>query len=103
MILTVRAYETPGHCSGMLSLALDDGGRKVLFTGDTVFHDGKVLISNLWDCDLQQYVKSVEKLARLPVDAMLPGHLAISLSQGSRHIQKAWSIMERLSFPPSII
>lgn len=101
--LAVRAYTSPGHCSGMLSFALKDNGREVLFTGDTVFHDGKVLISNLWDCDLQQYVKSVEKLARLPVDVMLPGHLAISLSNGSRHIQKAWSIMERLSFPPSII
>jgi len=101
--LTVRVFETPGHCSGMLSYLLDDAGRQVLFTGDTVFHDGKVLISNLWDCNLQQYVESVEKLARVPADVMLPGHLAISLHDGGRHVRKAWSIMEKLSFPPSII
>ncbi len=101
--LTLKAIETPGHCSGMLSYVLDDHGRTVLFTGDTVFHDGKVLVSNLWDCDLQQYVKSIEKLNGVPADVMLPGHLAISLSGGSRHVRKAWSILERLSFPPSII
>jgi glyoxylase-like metal-dependent hydrolase (beta-lactamase superfamily II) len=101
--LTVRAFETPGHCSGMLSYLLDDAGKQVLFTGDTVFHDGKVLISNLWDCDLRQYVTSVEKLAQVPADAMLPGHLAISLSDGGRHIRKAYSIMQNLSFPASII
>jgi glyoxylase-like metal-dependent hydrolase (beta-lactamase superfamily II) len=87
----------------MLSYLLDDAGRQVLFTGDTVFHDGKVLISNLWDCDLQQYVKSIEKLAEVPADVMLPGHLAISLSDGGRHIRKAFSIMQNLSIPPSII
>ena len=101
--LAVRAFETPGHCSGMLSYLLDDAGRQVLFTGDTVFHDGKVLISNLWDCDLRQYVKSIEKLAEVPADVMLPGHLAISLSDGGRHIRKAFSIMQHLSFPASII
>ena len=101
--LAVRAIETPGHCSGMLSYLLDDAGRQVLFTGDTVFHDGKVLISNLWDCDLRQYVKSIDKLAEVPADVMLPGHLAISLSDGGRHIRKAFSIMQNLSFPASII
>jgi hydroxyacylglutathione hydrolase len=101
--LRVRAIETPGHCSGMLSFFLEEDGRSVLFTGDTVFHDGRWLVSNLWDCDLRQYVKSIEKLAAIPADVLLPGHLAVALKDGGRHIRKAWATLQRLSVPPSIV
>ncbi|MCL5670638.1 MAG: MBL fold metallo-hydrolase, partial [Acidobacteria bacterium] len=99
----LRVLETPGHCSGMLSLVLNEDGKSILFPGDTVFHDGKLLMTNVWDCDLQQYARSIEKLARQKVDALLPGHLTIALQQGDRHIQKAWNTLERLSLPPNII
>lgn len=49
----VCVLEAPGHCSGMLSLLLDEGGKSILFPGDTVFHDGKLLLTNVWDCDVQ--------------------------------------------------
>lgn len=101
--LEVLAIETPGHCSGMLSFLVKEKERTILFAGDTVFHDGKILVSNVWDCDLQQYVKSIQKLTGYKVDCLLPGHLTISLSAGSRHIKKAWETLERLSIPPSII
>lgn len=101
--LEVSVMETPGHCSGMLSFLVTEGNKRLLFDGDTVFHDGKLLITNVWDCDLQDYVRSVRKLAALQVDGLLPGHLAIALSQGSRHIQKAWDTLQRLTVPPNII
>jgi glyoxylase-like metal-dependent hydrolase (beta-lactamase superfamily II) len=101
--LEVIAIETPGHCSGMLSFLLKEKERTVLFDGDTVFHGGKILISNVWDCDLQQYVKSIQKLTGYKVDCLLPGHLTISLSDGTSHIQKAWETFQKLSIPPSII
>lgn len=99
----VRVLETPGHCSGMLSLLLDEGGKSILFPGDTVFHDGKLLLTNVWDCDVQQYVRSIEKLAKQKVDALLPGHLTIAMQRGDQHVQKAWNTLERLSLPPNII
>ncbi|TAM82052.1 MAG: MBL fold metallo-hydrolase [Acidobacteria bacterium] len=99
----LRILETPGHCSGMLSLIMNEGGKFLLFPGDTVFHDGRLLLTNVWNCDLQQYVRSIEKLARQKVDALLPGHLAIALQHGDRHVQKAWETLERLSLPPNII
>ncbi|MCC6862721.1 MAG: MBL fold metallo-hydrolase [Bryobacterales bacterium] len=101
--LRLRAIETPGHCSGMLSFLLEEDGRSVLFSGDTVFHDGKWLVSNLWDCDIRQYVRSIEKLAAIPADVLLPGHLSVALKDGARHVRKAWDTLQRLSVPPSIV
>lgn len=101
--LELKVIETPGHCSGMLSFVLKEQNQLLLFDGDTVFHDGKLLITNVWDCNLQEYVSSVRKLVDLEVDALLPGHLTISLSQGARHIQKAWDTLQRLIVPPNII
>jgi hydroxyacylglutathione hydrolase len=101
--LSVQVLETPGHCSGMLSFLVDDHGRQCLFTGDTIFHGGKVLVSNLWDCNIQDYVASIRKLAQLEFDALLPGHLGIALSGGSSHVRRARDTVERLSMPPNII
>lgn len=101
--LEALAIETPGHCSGMLSFLVKEKAKTVLFAGDTVFHDGKILISNVWDCDLQQYVKSIQKLAGYKVDCLFPGHLTISLSDGNRHISRAWETLQKLSIPPSIV
>jgi glyoxylase-like metal-dependent hydrolase (beta-lactamase superfamily II) len=101
--LELKVIETPGHSSGMLSFVLKEQDQRFLFDGDTIFHDGKLLITNVWDCNLQEYVASVRKLAALEVDALLPGHLTISLSQGTRHIQKAWNALERLAVPPNIL
>lgn len=101
--LELKVIETPGHCSGMLSLLLKERGKTLLFDGDTVSHDGKLLITNVWDCNLQEYVSSIKKLAGLEVDGLLPGHLTISLGRGSQHIQKAWDALQRLAVPPNII
>ena len=87
----------------MLSFALKEDDRLLLFDGDTVFHDGKILITNVWDCNLQEYVYSVRKLAALEVDALLPGHLTIALSQRTRHIKKEWGTLQRLVVPPNIL
>jgi hydroxyacylglutathione hydrolase len=100
--LEVHALETPGHCSGMLSLYMEHSGHAFLFSGDTVFHSGKIMVSNVWDCDLRQYVHSIEKLARLKVDALLPGHLAIAMNGGASHIETATRALDRLALPPNL-
>lgn len=101
--LNVTVLETPGHCSGMLSFLINHSGKSMLFCGDTVFHSGKLLVTNVWDCDLQAYVKSIEKLAALDFDALLPGHLAIAMQRGSSHVRKAWQTLQALAVPPNII
>jgi hydroxyacylglutathione hydrolase len=101
--LSLRVLETSGHCSGMLSFLVEDAGRRILFSGDTIFHGGKILISNLWDCDVPQYAASIRKLAGVEVDALLPGHLAIALTGGANHIRRAADALDRMTMPPNII
>jgi hydroxyacylglutathione hydrolase len=99
----VHVFETPGHCNGMLSFLIDRDRKTYLFSGDTVFHGGKILVTNVYDCDLQQYVKSLRKMAPLSVDALLPGHLCVTLSGGQAHIQKALDCLDRMVLPPNIL
>jgi len=99
----LRAVETPGHCCGILSFLMSVEGRNHLFSGDTIFHGGKILMSNVYDCDFQQYVQSVQKLGKLSVDTLLPGHLCVALSRGQAHIQKALDCFARMLLPPNIL
>ncbi len=99
----LRVLETPGHCIGMLSFLMKRDGKTYLFCGDTLFHGGKILLTNVYDCDLQQYVKSLRKMTRLSVDALLPGHLCVTLGGGQAHIQKALDCLDRMALPPNIL
>jgi glyoxylase-like metal-dependent hydrolase (beta-lactamase superfamily II) len=99
----LRAIETPGHCCGMLSFLMTREGGTDLFSGDTIFHGGKILMTNVYDCDFQQYVKSLQKLGKLSVDALLPGHLSVAVSGGQAHIQKALDCLARMVLPPNIL
>jgi hydroxyacylglutathione hydrolase len=95
--------ETPGHCRGMLSYLMTIHEKTHLFSGDTVFHGGRILLINVYDSDLQAYVASIQKLARLKVDVLLPGHLCVALGDGQAHIQKAADYLARMAVPPSIL
>ena len=81
----LRAIETSGHCSGMLSFLITGERRTDLFSGATMFHGGKILMTNVHDCDFQQYVKSVQKLGKLSVDAPLSGHLCVAVRGAVAH------------------
>jgi hydroxyacylglutathione hydrolase len=101
--LTVECIETPGHAGGHLSFLLDHGGRRSLFAGDAVFHGGTILLQNIHDCSLQATVESLRKLRGLAVDALLPGHLAFSLQDGQRHIERANEALDRLLIPSQMV
>ena len=104
-MITTRSQviETSGHCCGMLSFLMTFDGRTHLFSGDTVFHGGKILMTNVYDCDFQEYVKSIKKLGALAVDALLPGHLGVALGNGQSHIQKAVDCLARMVLPPNVL
>jgi glyoxylase-like metal-dependent hydrolase (beta-lactamase superfamily II) len=87
----------------MLSFLTTGEGRTDLFSGDTIFHGGKILMTNVYDCDFQQYMNSIQKLGKLSVDALLPGHLSVAVSGGQSHIQKAFDCLARMVLPPNII
>lgn len=95
--------ETPGHAAGCLSFLMETGGKQYLFAGDTVFFGGRIALLNAPDCDLQAYVRTIERLSRLSVDVFLPGHLCFSLRNGQRHIDAAMDALRAFGVPPNLM
>lgn len=69
--LELEVIHTPGHSPG--SVCLYDRKGKLLFSGDTIFADG-VGRSDFIDGDPEALRSSIEKLLKLDVKTMLPGH-----------------------------
>jgi glyoxylase-like metal-dependent hydrolase (beta-lactamase superfamily II) len=100
--LELEVLDTPGHCTGHTSFVLRHGGRTYLFGGDLVFFGGRILLQNIYDCDLQAYVASLMKVAALAVDVFLPGHTTLSLKDGQRHIDAAVRHIKGGLIPPNL-
>ncbi len=100
--LVITSYLTPGHCDGHTAYLLAAASRSYLFTGDCVFWGGRIGLQNLPDCDIAAYSRSIELLAELEFDALLPGHLTISLKNGKRHVDTAARAFRSLSIPPNV-
>jgi hydroxyacylglutathione hydrolase len=98
----LSVIETPGHAGGHLAFVMSTGDRTHLFCGDSLFFDGKLALQGLPDCNLQESLRSIRKLSTLSVDAFLPGHLCISLSDGQRHVLAAEEIIAALGVPGNI-
>lgn len=101
--INVQIIEAPGHCDGHLAFLAACGGTQVLFSGDCVFADGQVSIQAIPDCRLDAYAQTVIDLADREVDALLPGHGRLVLSEGSRHIERAAESFRRLVPPQNIL
>jgi len=69
--IELEVLHTPGHSPGSISLYWPE--RKVLFTADVVFYEG-VGRTDLLGGDPYALKQSIEKLARLEVEYLLPGH-----------------------------
>jgi len=100
--VTVTAVATPGHSHDHMSYLVDTGSRRMLVAGDALFHGGKVGVQNVYDCSVPQICASVQRLAGLEFDVLLPGHGAFSLRDGHRHAEAALRYVERMACPPSI-
>jgi len=70
----LRCIETPGHTKGHMCLYETD--RKILIAGDHILN-GITPNIQLWSDEwnpLKEYLKSLEKVYRLDIDLVLPGH-----------------------------
>ena len=70
---------------------------------DLVFWGGRILLQNIHDCRIDAYSNSVFKAEQLEFDALLPGHLQISLSNGKAHINAAAASFRQLGVPPNLM
>lgn len=101
--LRVTAYASPGHCDGHVCYLVDDGSTSALCTGDSIFSGGRVSIQPIPDCRPYEYAQTAARLARLRVDALLPGHQDLVLTDGATHLAKAAEAFARLTPPPNIV
>lgn len=98
----ITALSTPGHCMGHFCYLVEGGPRSYLFTGDHVFWGGQILLQNVTDSNVQDYASSTNRLLDLSFDALLPGHLTISLRNGRRHIERAAEQFNKIGLPPNM-
>ncbi len=68
---TFHVYQTPGHSPGSLSIYWPE--RKVLFTGDLIFYGG-VGRTDFLEGNSKLLMESIERLADLDTEILLPGH-----------------------------
>jgi glyoxylase-like metal-dependent hydrolase (beta-lactamase superfamily II) len=101
--LSLQTWETPGHCDGHLSFLMTGGDRTYLLGADLVFWGGRILLQNIPDCRIDAYADSVLKVAKLDFDALVPGHLQISLRFGKEHVDKAAQAFRQLGVPPNLL
>ena len=83
----LEVMETPGHSQG--SICLYEKSEKILFSGDTVFPDGNIGRTDMYGGDTAELVSSVERLTKLDVKTMYPGHMEITSKDVDRQIQKS--------------
>lgn len=84
-----EVIHTPGHTPGSICLFRSDG--RYLFSGDTVFTDGAFGRCDLPGGDFHALKRSLERLSRLEVEGLYPGHGMPAETRGSVHIAAAWS------------
>lgn len=101
--LELETYETPGHCDGHLSFVMRGGDRTYLLGSDLVFWGGKVVWQNIHDCRIDAYAQSMFKMEKIEFDALIPGHLQISLTGGKVHVDAAAAAFRQLGVPPNLL
>lgn len=82
---------TPGHTQGGISLYNPESN--TLISGDTIFGDGAVGRIDLPGGSFEQLKASLEKLSKLEVEKILPGHGEPCLKNGNAVIEKALAWM----------
>lgn len=66
---TFELLHTPGHTPGQIAVHVPE--RRVVFTGDTVFSGCQTWLMN---SSVTQWLESLDRLAELDVDHVVPGH-----------------------------
>jgi glyoxylase-like metal-dependent hydrolase (beta-lactamase superfamily II) len=82
-ILGFKVIHTPGHTQG--SICLFEPKERILISGDTIFADGVGRV-DLPGGSAEDMEKSLEKLASMKIEKILPGHGEPVLKNGSKVI-----------------
>lgn len=86
-VCNLKVIHTPGHSSGSICILMEEDGKRMLFTGDTVLAQGRLSFINGPGFDLTAYKLSMKKLVKLNVDSIFPGHGTFVLSDAQEHVK----------------
>ncbi|MEM2136743.1 MAG: MBL fold metallo-hydrolase [Candidatus Methanomethylicia archaeon] len=83
--IKMKVIHTPGHTSGSVCYKYEE----TIFTGDLVFANGDYGRTDLPTGNPRELMKSLEMVATLNIETMLPGHGEVILKQAKDHIKLA--------------
>ena len=86
----LRVIHTPGHTPG--SICLYEEREKILFSGDTLFPFGNFGRTDLPGGNIKKLVESLEKLSKLDVKKLYPGHMEITEKNVNQQIKESLKI-----------
>lgn len=87
--VTLTVYMCPGHSLQDMVIYGSIDGKNCLFSGDCVFAHGQVLLQSLYDVSVFPYAEAMRRLAKLPIEAIFPGHGVFCLENGISYVQAA--------------
>ena len=89
-----RVISTPGHTPGSICLYEKNSGS--LISGDTVFSDGDFGRYDLPGGDLDDLVNSIQRLSKLDVKNLYPGHGPCVMGNAGEHVLMAWKNIQSI-------
>ena len=92
--IRITVYEVPGHTPGSVLYAVEDEGKKILFTGDVIGVTDCCMDTTIgWegapDFDMEENFRSLLKMAEMECDIILPGHMQTCMQEGHLLLKKA--------------
>ncbi len=100
--ISLRTIHTPGHSADSICYLAETGGKRILFSGDVVLHEGLLLFLNCPGSTMEGYRGSMTKLGGLDINMLMPGHGSFVLSEGQDHVDKAIEALKHLAPPPAM-
>jgi glyoxylase-like metal-dependent hydrolase (beta-lactamase superfamily II) len=100
--LTLTACAGPGHSYDHTTYRLHRDGGDLVFCGDLLMTDGRVILNAAPDCRLDLYAETVHRLAEDPPAGLLPGHGAFTRTDAADVLAAASACFRRLVPPPHL-
>ena len=97
--LTITTIHTPGHSPNSACYLVDGGDRRMLFTGDYLYLNGRIGLLNYYGSSLDAYRESAPKLKGLGVEGFFPAHFRIAAKGGQDHIDMLLDVLDVMDIP----
>lgn len=99
----ITVLETPGHSVDSISFLISFGDYKALFSGDSLFENGKLPLLNTFDSHLSDYRISLEKFSELEFSVLCPGHGLFMVQRANHVVKEMKAQLENSLYLPPVI